>query len=682
MKKYIYAGMMTALITLAGCSSEDFGPEMSQDGNVTFDVQLPVSMSSRNYSDGTTAKRLSYALYEVSEDSEGNKTYTNAASYNHQGTEAEFVDKAAKVNLSLITGRTYTIVFWADALTGSPYNLDLATGKMSITNTTADSQDENRDAFFANYTFTVNGPINEEILLRRPFAQINIGTRDLKDFTDNGGNISVSGFNVQSYTTLNLINGNVEGEKSDMTFTPVAFPGEGEVFPVTYVGEDGQEKPYEYLAMTYVLMGADKEITDVTWTSDNSSNPSVTFNSVPLQRNYQTNIYGHLLTEPGKFDIRISEPFENEHDYEYDAFKAVAAQGGNLTLSSDLNLSPNALVLGEREPVTVAAGAEMNLDLNGHFIDNAAIDVEGVLYLSGSGKIKSVGYLKESSFGTVNTPGTATIVVKNGGRVVVDEGSDILALCNNLSSHEFIKVEDGGTLIVRSAGITCSMKDDASTLAPDRAPGITVAEGGKLTVSSSTIKAGAAVINAITENPEATNATKITITNSSLINLMSWNESPYCLVIANDATVSVKKTRMEAGLVAAVIRQGNEVVFDNCEFVATGKSFDVSRYDTYYQYMKWQNGQVTPPGVVVIGNYTDGDQYAGLYPRPVNVSFIRGTTITSPSALLSRLPAIRIHAVDDESGKVTVTRSGSWTVTGNFENEGGSLSLSPEPFVQ
>ncbi|MCM1336606.1 MAG: hypothetical protein NC187_06205 [Candidatus Amulumruptor caecigallinarius] len=298
MKKYILTSAALATMLFTACSSEEPVSVGSSDGsgNVCFTAELPGGIMSRAYSDGLTATNLTYALY----DEEGTHLP------NLDGT-ATVAGLKASVSLNLVTGKSYTIVFWSEAPGNSHYTFDKDAGTVTVAATGA-SQDESRDAFFANYSFTVTGAINETIVLKRPFAQINIGTSDLKAFTDAGGSITESGLTVKGYNTLNLLTGKVQGEMVEYTFANAPH-ATAEKFPASTA-----DKTYDYLVMDYILMGTDKEVVDLTWTSDNAGAPEVSFTGVPVQRNYRTNIYGALLTNPAKFNVEIVPDYGDNDD--------------------------------------------------------------------------------------------------------------------------------------------------------------------------------------------------------------------------------------------------------------------------------------------------------------------------------------------------------------------------------
>lgn len=291
----------SAVMMLTGCSQSDIiESQTGKEAVVSFNVTTPNGMQTRSFGDGSTAKKLHYAVY--------NKAGNLISEYGIK--EADFDNQLqTSVSLQLVKGDQYSVVFWADAGENSPYTVDWANKKMSLgENVAAKANDETRDAFYKKVTFVVVGDANRTVELTRPFAQLNIGTNDMAastaaGFTPGKTQVTVSGVP----NTLDLFTGNVSGSTS-ITYEYAPLPN-GEVFPVT---------GYDYLSMNYILMGADKATTDVTFDYDaaaGSAEHQRTFAAVPIQRNYRTNIYGSLLTNQEDFSVTITPAFENPaHD--------------------------------------------------------------------------------------------------------------------------------------------------------------------------------------------------------------------------------------------------------------------------------------------------------------------------------------------------------------------------------
>ena len=297
--KWLSVAAIATMAFATSCSNDDFdSPQNGSEAVVSLTAQLPEGLQSRAFGNGTTANTLSYAVYM--QNGEG-WTLTNTIKDN------EAINMSKTINLRLTNGKTYQIVFWADA-DESIYTTNWNDRKIEANYDGVVSSNEKLDAFFAVETITVNGASSNNVELTRPFAQLNIGTNDLAASANAGCSVSQASVTVKTFNTLNF-DGNVLGEET-VTFGLANLPGTSETFPV-----DG----YDYLAMNYVLMPASKEIRDVTIAYDNEGVPARTFANVPLQRNYRTNIYGALLTSMNDFNVTINPDFEDP-DYNITAW--------------------------------------------------------------------------------------------------------------------------------------------------------------------------------------------------------------------------------------------------------------------------------------------------------------------------------------------------------------------------
>ena len=289
MKKILFSLMAAIMIFATSCENDLELGATGKTSVVSFSVESP-EMASRAYSDGLSATKLQYAVYE------GNEILP--ALTETEGT----INGKTTVNLQLTTGNTYTVIFWA-AAPDAPYSVDFANKTMTVDYTNAVSNAENRDAFYAKKTFTVTGSQTETIELRRPFAQLNIGTADYVDAKKAGYEPKYSGVKVKNvYTTLNLWDGGVDGA-TEVMFDYAAIPV-GEEFPV-----DG----YDYMSMNYLLVASTKALVDIEFgytETDASAAMTRIVGSVPVQRNYRTNIFGQLLTSDVAVNVVIDPIYE------------------------------------------------------------------------------------------------------------------------------------------------------------------------------------------------------------------------------------------------------------------------------------------------------------------------------------------------------------------------------------
>ena len=406
--KYLAAAALTLLAV--GCNKEQITevPD-GQMVDVTFTAALPGEMATKAIGDGQTAKTLYVSVYE----NDDAKTKLDL------DKTATFTDLKTQVTFSLVKGKTYNFVFWAQAAEGAPYDVtDLKNIKISYEG--SEANDEKRDAFYATRKeLKVNGALTETIKLYRPFAQVNFGTADYEAAVAAGVEPVKSVFTATDVATIfDTFEAEGKEAKDVVTFTESALPGE------TLVTKAGD---YKWMTMNYILpMGKQdaKHISNVTAEFIPETGITVKASSpqTPVQNNYRTNILGNLLTSQVIFNIEIV-PIFNEPDNDIDlvniknveSLKALFATGGEAILAADLDLG---------ETVSVAAGKEVTLDLNGKTISNttdiwntAANDWSLLSVRGGSLTIKGAGTLqaKENDCFAVD--------VMDGGKVVIEDGT-------------------------------------------------------------------------------------------------------------------------------------------------------------------------------------------------------------------------------------------------------------------
>lgn len=220
------------------------------------------------------------------------------------GKAAETVEMTGlskNVQLQLASGKKYDVIFWAAAdEVGAQSKFDETTQVATLAPTVCSNEAD--DAFFAKAEIDVNGNLQQTVKLYRPYAQLNIGTDDLAAAAASGYTVTKTQVATQAYSTINLAPGSVVGNATDVTFSYADIPDASEAFPAG--------SAYNYLSMNYVLVPDYKTIADVTLDYTNGTTPMKrTFTSVPLQRNYRTNIYGSLLTNSVDFNVVIEPAF-------------------------------------------------------------------------------------------------------------------------------------------------------------------------------------------------------------------------------------------------------------------------------------------------------------------------------------------------------------------------------------
>ena len=409
--KYLAAAALTLLAV--SCNKEQVAevPD-GQLVDVTFTAALPGEMATKALGDGQTAKTLHVSVYE----NDDAKTKLDL------DKTATFTDLKTQVTFSLVKGKTYNFVFWAQAAEGAPYDVtDLKNIKISYEG--AEANDEKRDAFYATRKeLKVNGALTETIKLYRPFAQVNFGTADYEAAVAAGVEPVKSVFTATDVATVfDTFEAEGKEAKDVVTFTESALPGE------TLVTKAGD---YKWMTMNYILpMGKQdaKHISNVTAEFIPETGITVKASSpqTPVQNNYRTNILGNLLTSQVIFNIEIV-PIFNEPDNDIDivnvkneaSLKALFATGGEATLAADLDLG---------ETVSVAAGKEVTLDLNGKTIKNSTDLWDSPTKEANNWSLFSVkgGSLTIKGAGTLQAKENDcyAVDVQDGGQVTIEDGT-------------------------------------------------------------------------------------------------------------------------------------------------------------------------------------------------------------------------------------------------------------------
>ena len=328
MNKILFLGMFAAagMLLATSCSNDEL--DVVQSGNeaqVTFSLAAEGGIATRAISDGTGAKKLVYAVYNAN--GELIKTIANT------DVNGQIVDNSAfdnglteNVTITLAKGQQYTVAFWAQNPNCTAYTTT------DLKNVTIDyaglNNDETRDAFFKAETFTVTGNTEIDVVLKRPFAQINVGVFQTDWDAAVASEIEIEKSKVtieKAATSINLLTGEVTGEET-VEYGFATIPAQFDT-PETLdvdLDKDGTKEKYVYLSMSYILANdattgyAKATLEDLDFTfapkSGNNINFSEGLNAVPVQRNWRTNIIGKILTGDVTFNITIDPIYDGEYN--------------------------------------------------------------------------------------------------------------------------------------------------------------------------------------------------------------------------------------------------------------------------------------------------------------------------------------------------------------------------------
>ena len=286
---------------------------------MTFSLGLEGGIATRAISDGKSADVLMYAVF----DKNGERINTI------QKVSKTGVTFPTTENITLAKGQTYKVAFWAQDNDCKAYTVS---DDMNVTVNYANDEnkvnnDETRDAFFKTVEFTVTGSTSIDVELKRPFAQINVGVtkKDWDDAVASGITIAQSSVVIKNAaTSLNLLDGTVSGE-TEVSYSLANIPSDPAILKVDTDG-DGEKEEYNWLSMSYILPAdattgyAKTTLENIAFvfSPKNGNYSNIEFNqglnSVPVQRNWRTNILGKLLTGDITFNIVIDEEFEDDHN--------------------------------------------------------------------------------------------------------------------------------------------------------------------------------------------------------------------------------------------------------------------------------------------------------------------------------------------------------------------------------
>ena len=321
---------------------------------MTFTVEAPAAMQTKAIADGLNVNELVYEVW-ITNGALGNLE-TGAQKLYQAKTDMKVeggVNKAT-ITLDLVNDQKFTVLFWAqvqgtDVYDTEDLNAVTYTKAAALENAYA-ANDERLAAFYGvayvNDTkhVTKDGqPTTGTVILRRPFAQINLGTLNTSteyDVVLEKSNMIIS--NVP--TVFNVVNSEVS-EPKEMAFLLNAVPS-GNDAHITVNG-----KTYEYAGMNYVFAGDNVTVEyNIQTRLNNGMEASVnnTIQSVPVKENYRTNIIGNLLTSKTDYEIIVDAAFNEPAAGEVypvttdeQLLNAISADAEviDITLGADLNIT-------------------------------------------------------------------------------------------------------------------------------------------------------------------------------------------------------------------------------------------------------------------------------------------------------------------------------------------------------
>ena len=453
MKKLIYCALaLAAGLFATSCQQENLEP-VAQEGTVTYTIEVP-EVVTKAIADGKNVDRLFYEVYKTDVKDQTDLSTGAVLLYKKDMgmvTSNEATSRA-NVTLNLVQNQYYTVLFWAQcgAEGQGVYNVSNLRAVTYKDAASIESNHENYAAFYAVDCISDSTPRDKKIYLKRPFAQLNIGTDYTIDYEKDPYAIEMLESQVtvkQVPTVFNVANSEVSNVQ-DFTFNMHNVLGDM---------LDVNDHAYKYVAMNYMFAG-EKRTAEVSYTikakmttQDGTPIDNVelhrTVINVPLSENYRTNIVGNLLTNATEYEVIVDADWAEKDDEPYvvevqsvasaqeliEAVENASTEGetnikleGDIDLNDLFNVQLFSTKAGEEDaPVSlvIPAGKNVIINLNGYTL--SATDQSTVSYglITNRGNLTVVGPGNMKLSATENRGWNAySSVISNsvGGKLTVD----------------------------------------------------------------------------------------------------------------------------------------------------------------------------------------------------------------------------------------------------------------------
>ena len=309
MRKIFAFAAFAAMVFASGACQKDGAIGGRGESCVTsFSIEMPQEAVTKAVSEGDHVDVVYYEIWD--------EDFTNILG---EGSEAISGGRLEK-EFVLVKNQTYNFIFWAQKSfeSDAPFSwTNLKEITVDYSKFTSNNKDC-YDAFYATAKDVVADGNTKNVYLTRPFAQLNFGASVMDtavgEFTVESNTVTVK----QVATVFDTVAGKASSANSqpvDVTFT--AEDG-GLVQDETEYDKDLEvgSNTYYWVSMNYFLVPAETEANVVVEATFETTLGTVShsISSVPVQKNYRTNIVGDLFTNTSKFIIKIVPGFK-EPDY-------------------------------------------------------------------------------------------------------------------------------------------------------------------------------------------------------------------------------------------------------------------------------------------------------------------------------------------------------------------------------
>ena len=414
--KLLAAATLIALTTAACQKEKLFDSQTAGEETVTFTVKTDAAAtkaSADGDGSGTGLNRCLVAVYmKTGNSAEPYKLYDTPSTTKQDNEHYSFT-------VNLIRKQTYQIVVWADK-GETVYNVNK--GLTLVTRKTGDvaCNSDAYDAFYASTEFVQGTTTSTAITAKRPFAQLNLITKDLNENFQPGA-VSVTYSSPQSF---NPFDGTVSADMTEVT-----YKADSPYYNTATVTTATQHT----LVMNYLFAAAGDQtiLPSVKMTAKLTVDAEIEVANVPVRRNYRTNIIGNLLTEQTDFNIIVDPRWSGETDVEWVSVATVA--DANLALQ---NGKTNVAI------ESVANNSEILIPETSKTI--------GISLPSNNANAVTIKYLTSNESG--QTPNLNVAAGNNTGDLVINAPQSHVTL--NGAAYNNVTASTSNTTLVVEEGVT------------------------------------------------------------------------------------------------------------------------------------------------------------------------------------------------------------------------------------
>lgn len=298
MKKILlFVSALAGVLFAGSCQREELAPA-GENGVVTFEVSIPEVATKAVVDDGSEINKLVYDVYWTDASVE-TAPAPDQLTLLYKGTK-EVVNHATTIQVELMNDKNYVILFWAQR--GNTWGVEtdgtLLKDGVNFPDTFA-ANAENIEAFAGvSFLSSNNLSAKKSITLKRPFAQINLGSKLADNFTIVPTTSSMTVRNAGA--SFDLIKQVPVGNKT-VEFSAAGVPG-GKI-----------KGDYTYVGMNYIFANGNVEV-DYTLNTEAEMTVTNTVSNVPVAVNYRTNIIGKLFTSQADYTVTLEEQWAGDEE--------------------------------------------------------------------------------------------------------------------------------------------------------------------------------------------------------------------------------------------------------------------------------------------------------------------------------------------------------------------------------